>query len=514
MRALAEPDPYRANPFRVLGLPALADAGETFARIEEQHAAAERGERSGDWAFAPPVLPLPEDIRAAAQTLHDPSSRFICEFFWFWPLSYPESAPDPAVLALAAGDTATATRLWSEAPPASAAALHNLAVYQHVLALDWETDPAVDPVQLAELRASAAELWLAALAASDLPALLAARLARLGAPRPPASLAQALLGRVPETLARIHVGLALRHAEHDRLADAGQQLGLAHTLLPASDALSALLDEAPAAGARRLRSGLPVLAGSGSAPLDLAAWIVALANAAIATGRPEEETWARSQLARALEDHPAGTLASERLSAALAHLALADSFALSISGPANTFSLDRSGIALDGQAIAASDLTALRLGPDHSPAGAGRVLLAWSSARQAHALYLDQLQNPEAPDADLDRRVRDAVDYFLIPPLAARVEAALLAGKRVAIGPLTLTHAGIQIETQRLLGAKTRLISFANAQIHTTTDGCLLVADPAHPVLHTPVDPAATWNALLIPHLIARFAAPARERSP
>jgi hypothetical protein len=654
LRALAEPDPYRANPFRALGLAVLADARETSRRTEGLRVAAELGECPSGWAFAPTPPPSPEAIRAAAHTLRDPPARFICEFFWFWPLTYPAPSPDPALLALAAGDTDTATRLWSEAPP-TAAALHNLAVYQHVLCLDWEADPAADPVQRAELRASAAELWLAALAAADLPSLLAARLTRLADPQLPVLLARTLLDLVPGALARTHVRLALRHAEDDRLDDAREQVHLAKPLLPAADAFATLLDEAAAPLAQRLHSGIRTLADSNTPPLDLAtalvrsaapdllrlqtllgrsapaaracarelalavldaaighqraggaehlvlphllylldqpasaelarrivsafevmsanavlaarpadnapeptdpvalaeldreltlrlvqdqlapagaevlalpalpllgyqarlaAWVVALATAALATGRPEDENWARTQLARALARHPAGTPASERLSTALARLALAESLTLSLAGPANTFSLARAGIALDGRLIPPDELTALRLGPDHSPDGAGRVLLAWSSATEAHALYLDQIQDTAAPDPDLDRRVRDAVDYFLLPPLVARIEAALLAGKHVAIGPLVLTQAGIELETQRLLGSKTHRIPFANAQVHTTTDGRLLVADPAHPILHTPIDPAVTWNALLIPPLLAHFAPTAHNPS-
>ena len=645
LRLLTKPDPYRANPFRILGLSPLAPPRETARRIETLRIAAELGHAPCDWAFAPAEGLDPESIRSAAQTLRDPLARLICEFFWFWPLSYPEPETDEALNALAVADTATAVVAWTHAaPPQSAAALHNLAVYQHRLSLEWEEDPGVAPETLAELRASAVDFWLRTFAAPGLHDLLAARVAPFAGPQIPPSLPATLIAEAPSVLARAHLRLALRHSEADRPADAADHVRLAHLLVPAPEPLAELLAETVEPVAHRIQAAVQGITAAGTPPLEtataliracapdlarlhvlldrsapafrtaaralslavldaavahqreggpehlvllhllylldqpaspelatrissafdifqanallaarpaelpaaealpaldrhlaldlildtlapaashvlalpalarhachdrLAAWVEALAQAALATGAPAEREWAAATLARARDALSPGAATLARLDATLARIALDRSLALDLEGPANTFTIDAVGVALDGNRCAATALTALRHGADHSETGAGRHLLAWSTTDQADALYLDQLQPTDNADPSLPARVLAAVDHFLVTPLVERLASAIRAGGRMEIGPFAFTAEGIEVESHRLLGRKTILISYAEAKVHTGADGSVLIVAPSHTSLPPSLDPAVVWNAVLIPRLVARLA--------
>lgn len=275
LRAHTQPDPYRANPFRVLGLPCLADTRETTRRIEALRIATELDAAAADWAFAPTLPLTAEAIRAAAQTLRDPLSRFICEVFWFWPLAYPATTIDPALQALAVGDTETATRLWSEAPAAQApAALHNLAVYQHLLVLEWEEDAATDPAEIDEVRANASTYWRRLLGSEALPRLLAARLAALAEPQLSPALPTTLIAQLPVALARIHADLALRLAQRDRFGPAAAHMGLVSAFLPenAASALGDLLAETAAPLIHRLDTAVENIAAA--TPLSTATHLI------------------------------------------------------------------------------------------------------------------------------------------------------------------------------------------------------------------------------------------------
>nr|VFJ50690.1 MAG: hypothetical protein BECKFM1743C_GA0114222_100882 [Candidatus Kentron sp. FM]VFJ50720.1 MAG: hypothetical protein BECKFM1743A_GA0114220_100872 [Candidatus Kentron sp. FM]VFK08736.1 MAG: hypothetical protein BECKFM1743B_GA0114221_100802 [Candidatus Kentron sp. FM] len=140
---LATPYIYRHNLFRVLGLPVNVtskDAQRQQKRLEMQKKLGiASSEQSGRiLALDPP--PTEEDVRAAMERLHRPIDRFLDEIFWFWPISG-DVRNDPAFKALEQQDITHAMDIWIELAKVSGErhiAMHNLAVLDHVNALDYE----------------------------------------------------------------------------------------------------------------------------------------------------------------------------------------------------------------------------------------------------------------------------------------------------------------------------------------------------------------------------------------
>ncbi|GEM_PF-1374666 len=140
----AAPSLYRRNLFRVLGLPVGAtprDARRLQARRqmrEKLGIASPAEERDGPLPLVPP--PADEVVREALDRLGNSVERFLDEVFWFWPA--PDSrGGDPALRALAGGNEDEARRVWAERAAGQDPghlARHNLAVLDHLLALDRE----------------------------------------------------------------------------------------------------------------------------------------------------------------------------------------------------------------------------------------------------------------------------------------------------------------------------------------------------------------------------------------
>lgn len=100
-----------------------------------------QGESAHTAAFALKPPPTVDPIREAIQKLKDPERRIVDELFWFWPERFGQSASDPAIRALAAGEGETALKIWmaKETNPADGTvAMHNVAVLWHLTALEWE----------------------------------------------------------------------------------------------------------------------------------------------------------------------------------------------------------------------------------------------------------------------------------------------------------------------------------------------------------------------------------------
>ncbi|MGA2247559.1 MAG: hypothetical protein ABSH48_21445 [Verrucomicrobiota bacterium] len=140
-------DLYQKNAFRALGL--AVDA--TVREISKHGARIKQMEESGirftpkPGAFPLSSPPSHDEIRTTLQRLQDPEKRLVDEFFWFWPELFSQSQLDPAILALQAGDSATAVKIWTlkESDPTSGVvALHNLAVMWHMTALECENQAA------------------------------------------------------------------------------------------------------------------------------------------------------------------------------------------------------------------------------------------------------------------------------------------------------------------------------------------------------------------------------------
>jgi hypothetical protein len=166
--AAARPELYRANAFRILGLP--VDASERS--IKRQAERVQLIEKFGGAGALRAVGPLPlnpdpsvDDIREAIHRLHSPERRLFDEFFWFWPAQSGDGNADPALAALAQHDLKAATQIWYAQAEADehGLATHNVAVLYHAAALDLEYIPEVKPLS-ANLRKLQSAYWLEAFA--------------------------------------------------------------------------------------------------------------------------------------------------------------------------------------------------------------------------------------------------------------------------------------------------------------------------------------------------------------
>ena len=143
--AVSTPAVYRENAFRITGLSVDATPREIKRRIDDLKAVEEMGDADEEHVHAYALEPLPslEQIREAAQRLHDPERRIVEEFFWFWPEEWGAGKKDPAIRSLLNDDADTAFSAWSETlsddhGSASTVAKHNLAVMYQLVALDSE----------------------------------------------------------------------------------------------------------------------------------------------------------------------------------------------------------------------------------------------------------------------------------------------------------------------------------------------------------------------------------------
>lgn len=139
---IAQPALFRANAFRVVGLP--ANSSDSAIRKQAKKLEFEAQHQSN---MTKSVGPLPlaseapdELLPDALQRLKDPERRFIEEFFWFWPRPG-FGNDDPAIAALGNRDVSAAIEIWTGEVGRDddcGRAAHNLAVMFHTLALDVE----------------------------------------------------------------------------------------------------------------------------------------------------------------------------------------------------------------------------------------------------------------------------------------------------------------------------------------------------------------------------------------
>jgi hypothetical protein len=146
---------YNTNSFRVLGVSVTATPRQIKRRMDDLKIAAEMDDLEEEYSFAFPLSPLPDmdDLRRAVKRLQDPQTRFVDEFFWFWPLNWDECSTDKALQALANGDPSVAETFWTERLAGCTESewlvvIHNLAVLYHMLAIDMEHDCHKNETQL------------------------------------------------------------------------------------------------------------------------------------------------------------------------------------------------------------------------------------------------------------------------------------------------------------------------------------------------------------------------------
>jgi len=224
--AACTPLVYFHNAFRITGLPIDASTRDIKRRVDDLKAAAEMGDDEDEHIYAFALKPPPEvdDIREAAQRLHEPERRIIEELFWFWPQEPGQGASDRALGALKIGDKDAAFKLWSDASQRhelseSITAKHNLAVMYQMVALDSEI-LALKGEFSAEQTATISKNWATSLKwwaelADDETfwSLVADRIRNLDDHRLTTGFARRMRSAFPTALQHINARLALQFAE-------------------------------------------------------------------------------------------------------------------------------------------------------------------------------------------------------------------------------------------------------------------------------------------------------------
>ncbi|MFT3829236.1 MAG: hypothetical protein QM691_05955 [Opitutaceae bacterium] len=212
--AVATTTLHSCTPFRRLGLSALAGPRDIQRRLEQLRLSVELGAPEFNWAFAPNPVPSAEQLRDSAQQLKDTLTRLLHEFFWFWPASYPDDGPDPAVDALLAGDADAAFLRWqNDAAAGRIVAVHNLAIFHQLAALEVERSGGAIEEETTEWWKASIEEWTQVRASGEFWELVRQRILLLNDARLPAGLLDAMRGTLPDAFCGIHASLALARAQ-------------------------------------------------------------------------------------------------------------------------------------------------------------------------------------------------------------------------------------------------------------------------------------------------------------
>lgn len=251
----ATPTLYLGNPFRRLGLPVLASPREIFRRIDELKLSLELGTLSTPWAFAPETELTLNEIREASHKLKSPRDRLLYEFFWFWPENYPLEASDPALESLANGETAPALELWLRAADeGSRVARHNLAVYHHLLVLDWECLPENEESRLDAVWPQTLEYWLNIADDEPLWQMLRTRVEKIADPQLTTSFVGEIRSSLPAAVSKINAALLLNDAENGRADRVALQASLIALIQRDAVGVRRTLETSSAPVARRIDS--------------------------------------------------------------------------------------------------------------------------------------------------------------------------------------------------------------------------------------------------------------------
>jgi hypothetical protein len=232
----ATKDLFRKNAFRITGLPVDATAREVSRHADKLKMFAELGQDplTQDLAFALKPAPSLDEIREAIQKLKDPENRLIDEFFWFWPEEFGQNQSDPAIQALAKGDSKTAVEIWNtreEASKDNIVAVHNLALVNHLTALDQENQDVTKGIEPESLK-KVTDCWEGALKRwnrlVDSDAFwdkVTARIRQINEPNLPTGFARRMRASLPEAMDKINAELAVAYAEVGKIDAARLHIG-------------------------------------------------------------------------------------------------------------------------------------------------------------------------------------------------------------------------------------------------------------------------------------------------
>ena len=232
----ATKDLYRNNAFRITGLPVDASTREVDRHAGKLKILAEFGPDPNTQGAAFAIKPPPslDDIRDAIQKVKNPEKRLIDEFFWFWPEEFGKSQSDPAIQALAKGDSKTAIEIWNSKDKSTSdgiVASHNLALVYHIKALDWENYSIKNEID-AERRQKITNYWKEAFKRWERLATsehfwdkVTARIRQLNEPNLPTGFARRIRATLPESLDKINAELAVAFAVSDKIEIARLHVG-------------------------------------------------------------------------------------------------------------------------------------------------------------------------------------------------------------------------------------------------------------------------------------------------
>jgi hypothetical protein len=220
----ATKDLFRNNAFRITGLAVDATAREIIKHADKLKMMAELGQEqsANRTAFALNPPPGLDEIRDAVQRIKDPEQRVINEFFWFWPEEFGQGQSDAAIQALAKGDSNTALKIWSEKETNQSdgiVAQHNLAIFWHLAALEWEhksLNGESDDSERREIEGywrGTFKYWERLAVDDNLWEKVNVRIRQIDDARLTTGFARRMRISLPEALDKINAELALVHAE-------------------------------------------------------------------------------------------------------------------------------------------------------------------------------------------------------------------------------------------------------------------------------------------------------------
>ena len=215
---------FRKNVFRITGLSIDATISEATRHADKLKMMVELNQHQNTHRSAFPLDPPPsiDDIREALQKFKDPENRLIDEFFWFWPEEFGDGKSDPAIQALAKGDSNAAFAIWEKKANASSngiVAKHNLAIGFHLLSIEMaeltigrvSTEEYLD--KTTEYLKSSVRKWGRIVEEETLWEKVADRIRQLNEPSLSTGFARRMRGSLSEALGKIDADLILAWIE-------------------------------------------------------------------------------------------------------------------------------------------------------------------------------------------------------------------------------------------------------------------------------------------------------------
>ena len=225
---------YQTNAFRITGLDVDSSLRDVSKEAEKLEMMIKLGRIQGSGGiFSLSGVPTVESVKKALQSLKDPESRLVQEFFWFWPCTG-SSKDDPALHALRAKNYKTAVEYWTNTKgPGNGVAIHNLAVFYHLGALDAAVRRSKTlegtPTEEIFLWSSAYRYWRALLDRSDFWDAVIGRIRTINDPRLTVETSKRIWLTLPNAVVGINAQQAVMAAERGDVEEAARHRKLMHT---------------------------------------------------------------------------------------------------------------------------------------------------------------------------------------------------------------------------------------------------------------------------------------------